>query len=226
MIAEVDQLPADASRTRFALGCIWAILIDHARHPLGHDEPGRRSRAAMGIAIGTASVLVAYGLGVISRVTLRNRHLGGRRCVCSDVDRLWTHHSRPFPGDRGQRNRRPPIRLAGRDHGRRIVVFPAHKLRDDAQPEFPAARHRTARPADNRGCRRRQRAQLGRGYSHGRLGRTHRRDADLHRVLGQRSSSRKASHTTRPSSTSFITAVPPPHSRPTPLETVSPKHSR
>lgn len=62
MIAELNHLPADASRTRFALGCSWAILLDHMRRPLGHDEPGRIARAAMGIAIGASSVLVAYGL--------------------------------------------------------------------------------------------------------------------------------------------------------------------
>lgn len=65
MIAELNHLPADASRTRFALGCSWAILLDHMRRPLGHDEPGRIARAAMGIAIGASSVLVAYGLSPI-----------------------------------------------------------------------------------------------------------------------------------------------------------------
>ena len=75
-VAECNHLPADASRTRFALGCSWAscsttcdaLLVTTT---LGPHAPSRD----LGIAIG-ASALVAYGLESI-RFAHRNRHLGG-----------------------------------------------------------------------------------------------------------------------------------------------------
>ena len=130
MIAELDHLPADASRTRFALGCMWAILIDHNDTHSVVTNPAASYRAAMGIAIGAASVLVAYGLesypgfrtetGTWAAVAVFAATLTAYGLITAVLSRE-TADSATVARRYGS--------LPGSRSG--VVVLPAHKLRDD-----------------------------------------------------------------------------------------------
>jgi hypothetical protein len=62
MVVEFDQLPAGANRKEFGLGCVWAVVRIHLRHPLGRREPGGSLRTVIAVAIAVSVVLVGYGL--------------------------------------------------------------------------------------------------------------------------------------------------------------------
>jgi hypothetical protein len=64
MLAELESLPAGASRWRFCLGRGWAVAIDHARRPLGRHEPGSGFRVLMLAAIVASLGSVAFGLAL------------------------------------------------------------------------------------------------------------------------------------------------------------------
>jgi hypothetical protein len=62
MVVEFDQLPSGAARRDFGLGCVWAVVRTHLRHPLGRREPGGSLRAVIAASIAASVLLIGYGL--------------------------------------------------------------------------------------------------------------------------------------------------------------------
>ena len=138
----------------------------------------------MGIAIGASSVLVAYGLESYPGLRTETGTWAAVAVLAATLTAyglITTVLSRETE-DSATVARRYGSLIGLTVGGSWFFLLTSYAMTPDLS-FLPLAIALLA-PPDNRGCRGRQRAQLRSGYSHGRLGRTHRWHADLHRLLG------------------------------------------